>query len=1376
MALLGQGNFSVRKEVQGVKKIYTRSQLQPITPVGDSPMGWSAVPSAFDAPPNYGNLWSSSATVDPNGLVQGVWSTPTLEEPYTSNPLDRFPFTLGSGDQNPYAQYGTDNIREIGLNPFGVSDIIWRGKSHISTNFCGGVVFNTSVKIPLDTSKKHRFSFWFKRNTYSEGFVYFGITGSVQTTVNWTNNSNFYLLQSTMFNNLMPDRWYLAIGYAYPSSHTDYTVDPLSGIYDTINGIKVYNGGYICRLIENGSLGIRMGQYNCPTTFPEIRLWQPRIDLCDGREPSIEQLLKGSPKTPTVTISGETVFKYASGQTVPENTSITLSAELTNVATTCTWQYFRLSDSTWVSINIGQTYPLVHNSSAFQSTNRAQMRCITVVAGITYTSNVLTITKVYDGIAGSNQAPLFLYQRKSTTPAKPTNTAVWTFATASYSTAPNNGWETSIPASNGTPCWVIQAVASGNGTTDTIAPTDWSDPRLLVQDGTNGISPTLLDLTNETTVVSVDYNGNPIGTIDTTTAIVYEGSVIGTGWTFSKVDSGCVSSIVGGVVTVSAMSADKATVTIKANKTGYSELTAVYSLTKLYPAKDGLPTPVYSLLPEHSSISKSKTGVLTPSTTSCKVKLSVNAQTEIIGVDPKLEFFGRNIISEDMMFLWNTVNPRYPTIISKNEDSSYTVIYGNIHSAYGGGDVAIFNLTFKENTQYVLAIDCVQTVANTGNGWYIQIYYTDGTYSRLSCLRDAIRRTQTLISTKGKTVAKITSTYGSSGSVYVYNFKVEESSYFTGFTNAPESYKITRNDSATDVTWTLIDPKGITVDTERVPVVVDGSDGANGNDGLNNTIVTLYQRSLVSSPEVPPARPSTGTIVYNFSNLTVSGDLAGWQIDAPVFEAGTKLFKIAASVASYTTTTSIIPSAWVGPVKTEDTEAADLLRGDFTAEIERLDDRIGLEVNGVYTNGLGKVVQTNRSNIELVPGQISLAVSEVKIGGTNLYKVTDLEQGTIYANGGLDVALNKVRSKTFIPFTATQITVNAYSAHKPTVIFYNSSYASLGRTYEMDGGTYPTYPRTYNTPTGTAFIKVTVNRSDNSNFLPDQARTEIKVKIEEGNKATSYVESDADLKNDLSSAGIDITAKQIILKGNTQIIGSGGTAADLFVSGKIKGSLIEAATIKAEDIDASKIKTENLITTNLNVTSGAKIGGFKVDGSRIINDQTDSNGAIYLTKSSENKVIALDVQGALPASSGVYPLLYIKTHDAGLANYGIVLDVNNGGDGSENYAIAIRSGFISGFAAKAKVVSTSSFLITDETFIIYNGTGNTTISLPVSTNAWQGKVIFVRRANTGGVTVSSVAPMRANSTTSIYSISLGGYATGMFVCAGSAWYYNAFYQ
>lgn len=92
-----------------------------------------------------------------------------------------------------------------------------------------------------------------------------------------------------------------------------------------------------------------------------------------------------------------------------------------------------------------------------------------------------------NGAPGLSAAAVFLYQRATSASSitKPTGTLTYTFATGTLS-GELGGWEQSIPASNGNPCFVIQATAIGTGGTDTISPSEWSNITELVSDGKNG--------------------------------------------------------------------------------------------------------------------------------------------------------------------------------------------------------------------------------------------------------------------------------------------------------------------------------------------------------------------------------------------------------------------------------------------------------------------------------------------------------------------------------------------------------------------------------------------------------------------------------------------------------------------------------------------------------------------------------------------------------------------------------------------------------------------------------------------------------------------------------------------------------------------------
>ena len=92
---------------------------------------------------------------------------------------------------------------------------------------------------------------------------------------------------------------------------------------------------------------------------------------------------------------------------------------------------------------------------------------------------------VENGKNALSSAPVFLFKRSASKPGKPTATLTYTFATGKLS-GTLEGWSQSIPATDGNPCWVIQATAVGTGDTDTIGPGEWSDQQEYVRDGDPG--------------------------------------------------------------------------------------------------------------------------------------------------------------------------------------------------------------------------------------------------------------------------------------------------------------------------------------------------------------------------------------------------------------------------------------------------------------------------------------------------------------------------------------------------------------------------------------------------------------------------------------------------------------------------------------------------------------------------------------------------------------------------------------------------------------------------------------------------------------------------------------------------------------------------
>lgn len=96
----------------------------------------------------------------------------------------------------------------------------------------------------------------------------------------------------------------------------------------------------------------------------------------------------------------------------------------------------------------------------------------------------------------SKTSIVVLYKRSATTnPAKPSAEMTYDFNSATLTPASAlNGWSLDLPARDGNPCYAIQAVASGSGSTDKIPANQWSTPKQVLSDGANGQSSTMLYL------------------------------------------------------------------------------------------------------------------------------------------------------------------------------------------------------------------------------------------------------------------------------------------------------------------------------------------------------------------------------------------------------------------------------------------------------------------------------------------------------------------------------------------------------------------------------------------------------------------------------------------------------------------------------------------------------------------------------------------------------------------------------------------------------------------------------------------------------------------------------------------------------------------
>ena len=90
-----------------------------------------------------------------------------------------------------------------------------------------------------------------------------------------------------------------------------------------------------------------------------------------------------------------------------------------------------------------------------------------------------------NGSNGMNAATVYLYQRATSTPSKPSNTLTYTFSTTKITGTLSNGWSTAIPTGTDAVYVTVASVSSKNDAT-TIAASAWSAPVVLAQNGKTG--------------------------------------------------------------------------------------------------------------------------------------------------------------------------------------------------------------------------------------------------------------------------------------------------------------------------------------------------------------------------------------------------------------------------------------------------------------------------------------------------------------------------------------------------------------------------------------------------------------------------------------------------------------------------------------------------------------------------------------------------------------------------------------------------------------------------------------------------------------------------------------------------------------------------
>ena len=201
-----------------------------------------------------------------------------------------------TGSVTGFSQNGStsENYRILGSDPWGKETVIWEARPDETSGPDGG--WNSS-QFNIDNTKMYRFSVWIRRTVLGNGSAYlgcrgYGLTNGVLQRDNGVNNTNPYFWNGAWSSSYGSD-WVLIVGHIWPagsgtgSNHSD------SGLYYA-DGTRIGNitRDFVWREETTTALH-RAYLYYSTDTSTRQQFCYPRVDICDGTEPSINELLVG---------------------------------------------------------------------------------------------------------------------------------------------------------------------------------------------------------------------------------------------------------------------------------------------------------------------------------------------------------------------------------------------------------------------------------------------------------------------------------------------------------------------------------------------------------------------------------------------------------------------------------------------------------------------------------------------------------------------------------------------------------------------------------------------------------------------------------------------------------------------------------------------------------------------------------------------------------------------------------------------------------------------------------------------------------------------------------------------------------------------------
>lgn len=248
-----------------------------------------------------GTHWTPTAE-DTHSLI-AEYDSGMFKQDYKPRLLPVENWRVGTGGETFFNQNGStaENRRIWNTDPHGNSAVIWDTPSNDAASGPDGGWNSSNVSI--DYFRFYRHTVWLKRRVVGNGSTYLGLNSNdgvdLRTSGGRTTNPYFYSGGWPGGQN----QWYLFVGHTWPYRSGTGTDHPHTGIYDT-SGNKIGScRDYQYRDGATYSMH-RSYLYYSTITSTSQQWWEPRIDVIDGTEPSIQDLLTNNHKKWRDTVGG----------------------------------------------------------------------------------------------------------------------------------------------------------------------------------------------------------------------------------------------------------------------------------------------------------------------------------------------------------------------------------------------------------------------------------------------------------------------------------------------------------------------------------------------------------------------------------------------------------------------------------------------------------------------------------------------------------------------------------------------------------------------------------------------------------------------------------------------------------------------------------------------------------------------------------------------------------------------------------------------------------------------------------------------------------------------------------------------------------------